>query len=149
MINRGYCKKTFIENEPDNRDNANKCFNTCAKLDVYNWVADIPASTGNDTDLTEIRFKNTRKGIYRNVNHLRLSEGDIVAVESSPGHDIGIVSLTGPLVLRKMAVNGISAGPDDFKKVYRKAKPADIEKWMAERKFASTSAATVHHPGNA
>ncbi len=129
MINRGYCKGFCHENEHDNRDNAGQYFNTCAKLDVYNWVADIPYSAGNDTDLTEIRFKNTRKGIYRNVNNLRLRKGDIVAVESSPGHDIGIVSLTGPLVLRKLAMNGISAESDDFKKVYRKAKAVDIEKW--------------------
>jgi len=129
MINRGYCKATCHENDHDNRDKTVEFFNTCAKLDSYNWVAGIPSSPGNDTDLVEIRFKNTRKGIYRNVNQLRLKKGDVVAVESSPGHDIGIVSLTGPLVLRKISLCGFLTESDDFKKVYRKAKPVDIEKW--------------------
>ena len=129
MINRGYCKSFQIDNEQDNRDKVIKCFSSCAKLDNFNWIADIPPSSGTDTDLVEIRFKNTRKGIYRNVNQLRLAKGDIVAVESSPGQDIGIVSLTGPLVLRKLAINGTSPESDDFKKIYRKAKPVDLDKW--------------------
>ena len=67
------------------------------KLNVTDWLYDIP-KTSISLDIIEIRFKNTRKGFYRNVNNLNLSIGDLVAVEASPGHDIGVVSLTGELV---------------------------------------------------
>lgn len=100
----------------------------CHKLNAYDWLNDIPLSqiTG---DVVEVRFKNTRKGFYKNSNQLRLTIGDIVAVEASPGHDIGVVSLTGEIVLNQMKKSNITADTDDFKKVYRKAKPADVEKW--------------------
>jgi cell fate regulator YaaT (PSP1 superfamily) len=76
-----------------------------------------------------VRFKNTRKGFFRNVNKLLLSTGDIIAVESSPGHDMGIVSLRGELVLEQMKKYNVSPGDESLKKIYRKAKPADIDKW--------------------
>lgn len=97
------------------------------KLDVYNWLADIDNIPGQ-TDLVEIRFKNTRKGIYKNVNGLTLFKGDIVAVEASPGHDIGIVSLTGELVLERIR-RGRMKAEAEYKKIYRKAKTADTDKW--------------------
>jgi cell fate regulator YaaT (PSP1 superfamily) len=100
----------------------------CAKLDSFNWMGQIPLASDYN-ELAEIRFKNTRKGFYRNVNGLRIKKGDIVAVEASPGHDIGIVSLTGELVLMQMKKYGISPDSEDLKKIYRKAKPADIDKW--------------------
>ena len=101
---------------------------SCGKLNVYNWLDDIPEGT-NPTNIVEVRFKNTRKDYYVNVNELNLEEGDIVAVEASPGHDIGTVSLTGQLVLLQLKKNNIA--PDaEFKKIYRKAKLADIEKWQ-------------------
>jgi cell fate regulator YaaT (PSP1 superfamily) len=100
----------------------------CAKLDSFNWMGDIPIASEYN-ELAEVRFKNTRKGFYRNVNGLRIKKGDYVAVEASPGHDIGIISLTGELVLRQMKKYGISADSEDLKKIYRKAKPADIDKW--------------------
>jgi cell fate regulator YaaT (PSP1 superfamily) len=100
----------------------------CNKLDVYNWLEDIPDSFHN-TDLVEIRFKNTRKAIYKNVNNLKLKKGDVVAVEATPGHDIGVVSLTGALVLTRFKVNKIDIDSIEFKKIYRKAKQADIDKW--------------------
>ncbi len=103
------------------------------KLNSINWLSDIP-DTGRETDLVEIRFKNTRKGFYRNVNKLRLEEGDIVAVEASPGHDIGRVSMTGRLVELKLKHSRSLPAADDIKKVYRKAKPVDIEKWEEARK---------------
>ena len=77
-----------------------------------------------------MRFKNTRKSYYRNVNGLPLKRGDIVAVEASPGHDIGIVSLTGDMVARQMKRVGFNPQNGEFKKIYRKAKPYDIEKWQ-------------------
>ena len=81
-------------------------------------------------DIYEVRFKNTRRGYYQNVNGLSLKEGDIVAVEAAPGHDIGIVSLSGDMVARQMRRVGFNPQNGEFKKIYRKAKPYDIEKWQ-------------------
>ncbi|HKK40896.1 MAG TPA: regulatory iron-sulfur-containing complex subunit RicT [Bacteroidales bacterium] len=98
------------------------------KLDSFNWLNDVENIPG-ENDIVEIRFKNTRKGFFRNVNGLRLEIGDVVAVEASPGHDIGRVSMTGFLVLDQMKKLKSIPSPDDMKKVYRKAKPVDIQKW--------------------
>lgn len=78
----------------------------------------------------EVRFKSSRKEFLRNVTGHALAVGDVVAVEASPGHDIGTVSLTGELVRTQMARRGQKADVTELKKIYRKAKPADIEKWM-------------------
>jgi cell fate regulator YaaT (PSP1 superfamily) len=80
-------------------------------------------------DIVEVRFKNTRKAYFKNVNELLLQKGDIVAVESSPGHDIGIVSLTGDIVSLQMTRNGLSPEKYEYKKIYRKVKSSDVEKW--------------------
>lgn len=98
-----------------------------SKLHVYDWLADVP---GNDTDcdLVEIQFKNTRKGYYRNSNGLKLEKGDVVAVEASPGHDIGTVTMTGRLVPLQMRKN-LGKKEVDIKRVYRKVKPVDMEKY--------------------
>ena len=93
-----------------------------AKLQVYDWLADLPESH-DDTDLVEVRFKNTRKGYYRNSTHINLVPGDLVAVEASPGHDIGEVTLTGRLVLSQMRKNNVKIDNPELKRVYRKAKP--------------------------
>ncbi len=98
------------------------------KLPVRNWLKDIPA-TPLTPQLVEVRFKNTRKDFFHNINRLNLVEGDVVAVEASPGHDIGIVSLTGELVTKKLHQQNISPEEGEFKKIYRKAKDTDIEKW--------------------
>jgi len=100
----------------------------CSKLDTFDWLENIPQAIEYN-DIAEVRFKNTRKGFFRNVNRIRLRKGDIVAVEASPGHDIGIIALTGELVLRQMAKYNIAFDSEDLKKIYRKAKPVDIEKW--------------------
>jgi cell fate regulator YaaT (PSP1 superfamily) len=103
---------------------------SCNKLDSYNWMADMPI-VGEEFDIIEVRFKNTRKGFYRNVNKIKLAKGDIVAVEASPGHDIGVVCLTGDIVKEQMKKLGVILNPqEEMKKVYRKAKGADIEKWQ-------------------
>ncbi len=99
------------------------------KLGAYDWLEDIPLVYTHKENLVEVRFKNTRKGYYINTNFLRLERGDIVAVEASPGHDIGIVSLTGPLVAEQVKKVGLKLDSPDFKKVYRKAKPNDLDKW--------------------
>ena len=98
------------------------------KLDSCNWLQDIP-STGNEYEIIEVRFKNTRKGFYRNVNNLHLVMGDVVAVEASPGHDIGRVSMTGKLVERRIKQTRSTQPEEELRKVYRKAKPVDLEKW--------------------
>ena len=100
----------------------------CYKLHATDWLADYPDT--QPSDIFEVRFKNTRKSYYRNVYNLPLRQGDIVAVEASPGHDIGIVSLTGDMVARQMRRVGFSPMNGEFKKIYRKAKPYDIEKWQ-------------------
>ncbi len=101
---------------------------SCAKLDVQDWLKDIQ-NTQNKDEIVEIRFKNTRKDYYRNVNKLPLEVGDLVAVEGNPGHDIGMVSVTGDLVLRQMKRHKVTLVNGELRKVYRKAKPVDIEKW--------------------
>jgi cell fate regulator YaaT (PSP1 superfamily) len=100
----------------------------CNKLNVYDWLGDI-----NDpliqNRFVEVRFKNTRKGIYENTCELDLEVGDVVAVESSPGHDIGIISAVGRMALYQMK-RYKSSKDQEFKKVYRKARPTDIQKWQ-------------------
>ena len=73
------------------------CSRHTDKLNTYDWLADVPGNA-ESTDLVEVQFKNTRKAYYHNVNNLDLKKGDVVAVEASPGHDIGVVTLTGRLV---------------------------------------------------
>ena len=108
------------------------CSGRCGKLDVCDWLSDLPESY-NATDFVEIQFKNTRKGFYKNSNELRLTSGDIVAVEASPGHDIGTVTLTGELVLLQMKKSNVSRETFEFKRIYRKAKTVDIDKWKEAR----------------
>lgn len=101
---------------------------SCFKLHETAWLADYPDNT--PTDIFEVRFKNTRRSYYRNVNNLPLALGDIVAVEANPGHDIGIISLTGDMVARQMRRVGFNPFNGEFKKIYRKARPYDIERWQ-------------------
>lgn len=81
-------------------------------------------------DIVEIRFKNSRKGFYRNVNALQLNVGDVVAVEATGGHDIGVISISGELVRLQMKKRNVKSDSEEIKKVYRKAKQVDIEKWQ-------------------
>lgn len=99
------------------------------KLTVYNWMQDTPEGCVT-SNIVEVRFKNTRKGFFLNNSNLKLNIGDIVAVEAALGHDIGIVSLTGELVQEQMTLKRIDLERNPLKKVYRKAKPHDIEKWQ-------------------
>ena len=96
-------------------------------LHVYDYMADVPGNL-EESDFVEVQFKNTRKGYYLNANHLDLVKGDVVAVEASPGHDIGTVTLTGGLVALQMKKAGVK---DDapVRRVYRKARPVDMEKF--------------------
>ena len=100
----------------------------CCKLHENPWQSEYPDNI--PTDIYEVRFKNTRRSFYQNVNNLPLEIGDIVAVEASPGHDIGIISLTGDMVAKQMRRIGFNPYNGEFKKIYRKAKPYDIERWQ-------------------
>ena len=97
------------------------------QLNTYDWLADVPGNI-DDTDLVEVQFKHTRKGYYHNVNKLDLKKGDIVAVESNPGHDIGVVTLTGRLVKLQIKKANLKSA-DDIKRVYRIARPIDMDKF--------------------
>ncbi len=100
----------------------------CYKHRENDWLEQYPNNLPED--IVEVRFKNTRRSFYQNVNGLDLKVGDIVAVESSPGHDIGTVSLMGDMVARQIKRTGFNPFNGEFKKIYRKAKAYDIEKWQ-------------------
>jgi cell fate regulator YaaT (PSP1 superfamily) len=97
------------------------------QLNTYDWLADVPGNV-DTTDLVEVQFKNTRKGYYHNVNNLDLKKGDIVAVEANPGHDIGVVTLTGQLVNLQIKKANLKSA-DDIKRIYRLAKDVDMQKY--------------------
>ncbi len=108
---------------------ASGCKNTSnKKLAVFDWLCDLP-ETRQDTDFVEVQFKNTRKGYYLNNTKILLEKGDMVAVEASPGHDVGEVTLVGRLVLNQMKKNGLSPETIEVKRVYRKAKQSDMERY--------------------
>ncbi|MCI6743069.1 MAG: hypothetical protein MR564_00740 [Paraprevotella sp.] len=102
-----------------------------AQLNVYDYLADIPGNN-DTTDLVEVQFKNTRKGYYHNINNLPLEKGDVVAVESNPGHDIGTVTLTGKLVPLQMKKANLKSN-EEIRRIYRKARPADMEKYQESK----------------
>jgi len=113
IIERGCCKKGT---------------GTCSKLEVHDWLSDVVHMATAD-NIVEVRFKNTRKEYFRNANNLKLKIGDVVAVEANPGHDIGVVSLTGELVKHQIRKHKVKLINGDFRKIYRKAKQADLDKW--------------------
>ena len=123
---RGCCSAKQSEISGENSEALEMYFSSCSKLDSYDWLREVSAS--DIPEVVEVRFKNTRKGFYRNVNELRLKRGDIIAVEASPGHDIGIVTLAGEIVERQQAKTRNSQ-QEELKKVYRKAKEVDIDNW--------------------
>jgi cell fate regulator YaaT (PSP1 superfamily) len=103
----------------------------CAKLATYDWLSKIPVTgTGSKFDCAEIRFKNNHKDFFKIPAGLNIHNGDIVAVEASPGHDIGIVTLTGETARLQMLRKNVSPLKEDLRKVYRKAKQADVDKWL-------------------
>ena len=107
------------------------CCKSCGRqdkqLNTYDWLADIPGNA-EESDMVEVQFKNTRKGYFCNSNKIPLEKGDIVAVEATPGHDIGVVTLTGRLVPLQMRKANIKSEAD-IKRIYRKAKPVDMDKY--------------------
>lgn len=105
-----------------------KCCAFNAKLHTYNWLEDFPEMQ-DCTNFVEVQFKNTRKGFYLNSNNIELSQGDLVAVEAMPGHDIGTVTLTGKLVLSQMKKNSFRPNENGLLRIYRIAREADLEKY--------------------
>ncbi len=107
---------------------------SCNKLTVFDWLSNMSLSNGETPfDCVEIRFKNGRKEFYRNTEKLTLSMGDVVATEASPGHDIGIVTLTGELVRVQMKKKKVKLDSPEILKIYRKASQKDIDIWSAAR----------------
>jgi cell fate regulator YaaT (PSP1 superfamily) len=120
------------------KSNGNCGTGTCGsgseKLAVFDWLSNMTLPSGQERfDIFEVRFKNGRKHFYRNTENLTISMGDVVAVESSPGHDIGVVSLAGELVKVQMKKRNITIDSEEINKIYRKATQKDIDIWQAAR----------------
>lgn len=103
---------------------------SCGKLSVFDWLADVELPNGQSTyDVVEVRFKSSRKGFYRNIKGLNLQVGDVVAVETSPGYDIGVVSVVGELARIQVRKKTQNFKAHEARSIYRKATKEDIEKW--------------------
>jgi cell fate regulator YaaT (PSP1 superfamily) len=126
FLSRGCCS------EPGLYQTNNNIFDhRCTKLDTYDWLRDLILPPGQKPfDCIEVRFKNSRKDFFRVPDCFEIFVGDIVAVEAAPGHDIGIVALKGELVSLQMRKKRINPKAEDIKKIYRKARMSDIEKWI-------------------
>ncbi len=135
FLSRGCCQspKVYHKNEMVFQ-------HRCSKFDSYDWLKDVPLPPEIvKTDIIEVRFKNSRKDFFRTPADLDLEIGDIVAVEASPGHDIGIVSMVGEMVRYQLHRKNILPSSEDIKKVYRKARLTDIEKWIAAVESETTN----------
>lgn len=135
------CKTSGDSSHSCGTKSANGCesVNTCGnsyKLSVFDWLSDINNPASNQCDFVEVRFKNDRKCFYKNIHRLPLHIGSIVTVESSPGHDVGVVSLTGELVKIQMKKKHFS--DETPLKIYRLANQKDIETWQDVRKKEET-----------
>ncbi|MEE0889081.1 MAG: regulatory iron-sulfur-containing complex subunit RicT [Bacteroidales bacterium] len=125
IVSRG-CSKEPISYRPVSK----KELDNCSKMNVHNWMGHIHSPSNTDIcNVVEVRFKNSRKDFYRLPEGLEISEGDVVAVEGNPGHDIGIVTLSGELCRIQMKKKKLDQN-SEFKRLYRRAKAADIEKWL-------------------
>jgi cell fate regulator YaaT (PSP1 superfamily) len=128
------CSSTINSVPKGCKSNGNCTTGSCDKLTVFDWLSNMSLPTGQKPfDIFEVRFKNGRKHFYRNVENLTIAMGDIVAVESSPGHDIGVVSLSGELVKIQLKKKGIAVDSEEIKNVYRIATQKDIDIWTAAR----------------
>ena len=107
---------------------------SCNKLTVFDWLSNMSLPNGVEPfDCVEVRFKNGRKHFFKNTENLSLSMGDVVATEASPGHDVGMVSLTGELVRIQMKKKKVTPDSEEVLKIYRKATQKDIEVWEEAR----------------
>ncbi len=127
MTDREYERGCSTSSVDENGCNINSV-NCCNKLNVYDWTQDINDPLAQNR-FFEVRFKNTRKGIYENTLNLALNVGDIIAVESSPGHDIGIISAAGSIAMLQKTKHKPTKD-NTYRKIYRKARSSDIQKWQ-------------------
>lgn len=126
FITRGCCHQPSLIHKNDDVFK-----HSCSKLDAFDWLEYVTLPKGHKPfDCIEVRFKNNRKEFFRNNTDAELHTGDIVAVEANPGHDIGIVSLVGEIVRLQMKKRNVDPQREDIKKVYRKSRLSDIEKWI-------------------
>lgn len=126
FLTRGCCHAPQVYH-----DNNKIADHRCCKLDTHNWLQDITLPEGKPVfEFVEVRFKNSRKEFYKFHPEMKFNVGDIVAVEATPGHDIGIISLTGEIVRLQMRKKNFDPSGDSIKKVYRRARLTDIEKWL-------------------
>lgn len=122
------CSRGCTTMRADNGELVCRYHDGCCKLHDFNWLEGI-----NDpkfSNLYEVRFKNTRKGFYENTSMQLLKKGDLVVVEAATGHDVGIITLEGPVVGRQMLRNHYDMEAKGLRKIYRKARPLDLEKWQ-------------------
>jgi len=116
------------------KSNGNCGTGSCDKLTVFDWLSNMALPNGQSKfDIVEVRFKNGRKHFYKNIKNLPVNIGDVVAVESSPGHDIGTISLTGELVKIQMRKKEVGFDSEEIKQIYRKASQKDIDIWTTSR----------------
>lgn len=127
---RGCC---FVDTANSPKSTINQ--QNCCKLSTFNWLEDYSDTISSAIKIAEVRFKNGRKGFFSFSDEMTLVEGEMVAVEAQPGHDIGIVSLTGDLVNLQMKRKGVNPETTELLKVYRHARVADIEKWFDAMKL--------------
>jgi len=128
------CSSTIDSAPKGCKSNGNCATGSCEKLSVFDWLANMSLPTEQKPfDIFEVRFKNGRKHFFKNVDDLKIIMGDIIAVEGSPGHDIGVVSLAGELVKIQLKKKGIDRDSDAIKKIYRIATQKDIDIWTAAR----------------
>jgi len=116
------------------KSNGNCGTGSCDKLTVFDWLSNMALPNGQSKfDIVEVRFKNGRKHFYKNTKSLPINIGDVIAVESSPGHDIGTISLTGELVKVQMRKKDVGFDSEEIKQIYRKASQKDIDTWTTSR----------------
>ncbi len=130
---RGCC---FVDTAHPSNPTVNQ--QNCCKLSTFNWLRDYSDTITSKINIAEIRFKNGRKGFFSFQQEMTLKEGELVAVEAQPGHDIGIVSLIGDAVNLQMKRKGVNPETTEFNKVYRHARSTDIEKWFDAMKMEDT-----------
>jgi len=135
FLSRGCCESPKMYQKNDSVFQ-----HSCSMFDSYDWLNSIPSPQGQALfNIMEVRFKNNRKDYFRPPPDMELEVGDIVAVEASPGHDIGIVSMTGEMVRFQLKKKKQDSKPEDIKKIYRRARLTDIEKWISAVEIESST----------
>jgi cell fate regulator YaaT (PSP1 superfamily) len=118
---------------PGCKSNGSCGVDSCNKLTVFDWLSNMQPEDESAQLYVEVRFKNSRKEFYKNSENLSLHIGDVVSTQAKSGHDVGIVSLTGPLVAVQMKKKGAEKDKDELQKIYRKASPKDVSVWQSSR----------------